>query len=255
MLGVIDLNADVGESFGNMTSGLDEEIIPFVTSVNIATGFHSGDPNWIDKTVKLAERFGISVGAHPSYPDIMGFGRRDMSFEDWEIVNLIKYQVGALLQFVKNKKIQHVKPHGALYNKASSDPYQANAVVNAIKEIDPEIIHVVLSGSIWEDIAKKSGVRVARECFADRAITSDGELVSRNVEGSVISEEGVIIERVIKLAKTGIMNSIDGTPVKISADSLCLHGDNENSVKLASIIRNELENAGIELKPMHTFVK
>ena len=220
-MGIIDLNADVGESFGNMTSGLDNEIVPFVTSVNIATGFHSGDPNWIYKTVKLAENSNVSIGAHPSYPDLMGFGRRDMSFDDWEIVNLIKYQVGALLQFTRDKKIQHVKPHGALYNKASRDEKEARAVVQAIKEIDPEIIHVVLSGSIWEEVAKESGVRIAREAFADRAITSDGKLVSRNVKGSVITQEEEIVKRVIKLAKTGTMDSIDGDSVEISAETLC----------------------------------
>ena len=254
-MGIIDLNADVGESFGNMTSGLDNEIVPFVTSVNIATGFHSGDPNWIYKTVKLAENSNVSIGAHPSYPDLMGFGRRDMSFEDWEIVNLIKYQVGALLQFTRDKKIQHVKPHGALYNKASRDEKEARAVVQAIKEIDSEIIHVVLSGSIWEEVAKESGVRIAREAFADRAITSDGKLVSRNVKGSVITQEEEIVKRVIKLAKTGTMDSIDGDSVKISAETLCLHGDNKSSVGLASVIRKELERSGIQLSPMNTFVK
>ena len=254
-MGIIDLNADVGESFGNMTSGLDNEIVPFVTSVNIATGFHSGDPNWIYKTVKLAENSNVSIGAHPSYPDLMGFGRRDMSFDDWEIVNLIKYQVGALLQFTRDKKIQHVKPHGALYNKASRDEKEARAVVQAIKEIDPEIIHVVLSGSIWEEVAKESGVRIAREAFADRAITSDGKLVSRNVKGSVITQEEEIVKRVIKLAKTGTMDSIDGDSVEISAETLCLHGDNKSSGGLASVIRKELERSGIRLSPMHTFVK
>jgi len=178
-----------------------------------------------------------------------------MYFEDWEIANLIKYQVGALLQFTKEKNLQHVKPHGALYNKASYDSNQANAIVKSIKEIDPEIIHVVLAGSVWENIAQKSGVKIARECFADRAITAEGKLVPRNLKGAIITEEEVIIERVVKVAETGIMDSIDGTPVKILVDTLCLHGDNPNSVKLASMLRQELESVGIILKSMHTFVE
>ncbi len=254
MNGVIDFNADIGESFAGYKMGMDEEIVRFITSANIATGFHAGDPDWMARTVALAEEQGVGIGAHPAYPDLSGFGRREMALTPDEVHNIVKYQVGALSAFTSDHRLQHVKPHGALYNRAVHDEPIARAIVTAVRSIDPDIIHVVLAGSTWERVAREEGVRVARECYADRAVTAEGTLVPRSQEGAVVHDEAQVVERSRKLATEGRVIAVDGTEIGFGADSICLHGDTAGAVKLARAVRGELEAAGVDIKRMSEIV-
>lgn len=253
--GVIDFNCDMGESFGSYKLGLDEEIIKHITSANVATGFHAGDPDWMAKTVDLAEREGVGIGAHPSYPDLVGFGRRNMALSPAEVKNAVTYQIGALAAFVREHKLQHVKPHGAMYNRAVADEAEATAIVESIKAYDPDLILMVLAGSRWEEVARRAGVRVARECFADRAVTPDGKLVPRSQPGAVVHDEEEVVKRSLKLATEGRVFAVDGTEIEFRADSICLHGDTAGAVALAAAVRKELESAGVKIKPLREFLK
>jgi UPF0271 protein len=253
-IGVIDFNADIGESFAGYKLGFDEEIVKHITSANIATGFHAGDPDWMAKTVALAEKHGVGVGAHPAYPDLSGFGRREMGLTPAEIHNIVKYQVGALSAFTSDHRLQHVKPHGALYNRAAREADVARAIVEAVKAVDKDLIHVVLAGSVWEDVARKAGVRVARECYADRAVTPDGKLVPRSQPGAVVHDEAEVVARSRKLATEGRVVAVDGTEIDFTADSICLHGDTAGAVELAAAVRKELASAGVRIKRMSEIV-
>lgn len=254
MSGIVDLNADIGESYGLMKSGKDDLISPYVTSVNIATGFHSGDPDSIRRTIDLAISNNNSIGAHPSFPDLQGFGRRSMEMSKFSIENIMTYQIGALSAFLE-EKISHVKPHGALYNSASQKINVAEPIFDSILKFNPEIIHVVLANSIWEDFVKSKKVKFSREGFADRAYTDEGQLLSRNIEGSVLNNENEILERVVDMALKGKVRSITGKEIRIQIDTICLHGDNEKSAVLAKKIRYELENRGCEIKKMTDFIR
>jgi UPF0271 protein len=253
-LGKIDFNADIGESFAGYELGLDSEIVKYITSGNIATGFHASDPDWMAKTVNLAIAHGIGIGAHPAYPDLVGFGRRNMDLTPSEVRNAVTYQIGALAAFTPDRKLQHVKPHGALYNTAVRDEAVAEAIVSAVKAFDPELIHVVLAGSQWESIARAQGVRVARECYADRAVTAQGTLVPRSQSGAVVHDPAQVVERSLKLATEGKVTAIDGTEIDFSADSICLHGDTAGAVELAIAVRSSLEAAGVEITSMNRLV-
>jgi len=253
--GRIDFNADIGESFAGYELGLDSEIVRYITSANIATGFHAGDPDWMARTVSLAVENGVGIGAHPAYPDLAGFGRRNMDLSPDEVRNAVTYQIGALAAFAPNRKLQHVKPHGALYNTAVRDAAIAEAVVSAIKAFDSDLIHVVLAGSQWESIAQSHGVRVARECYADRAVTPEGTLVPRSQPGAVIHDSEAVVERSIKLATEGRVTAIDGSEIEFAADSICLHGDTAGAVELAAAVRSGLEAAGVEITPMSELVR
>ena len=252
---MIDFNCDMGESYGSYKLGLDEEIIKYITSANVATGFHAGDPDWMARTVALAEEAGVAVGAHPSYPDLVGFGRRNMTLSPSEVGNAVTYQVGALAAFTRDHRLQHVKPHGAMYNQAVRSEAEAAAIVEAVREYDPELIHMVLAGSPWEDVARRAGVRVARECFADRAVTPGGALVPRSAPGAVIHDQEQVVERSLKLATEGRVVAADGTEIEFRADSICLHGDTAGAVALAAAVRKELEAAGVEIKPLRDFIQ
>ncbi|MEE8046417.1 MAG: 5-oxoprolinase subunit PxpA [Dehalococcoidia bacterium] len=252
--GKIDFNADIGESFAGYELGLDSEIVKYITSANIATGFHAGDPDWMAKTVSLAIENNVGIGAHPAYPDLAGFGRRKMDLTPDEVRNAVTYQVGALAAFTPGQKLQHVKPHGALYNTAVGDAAIAEAIVTAIKAFDPDLIHVVLAGSQWEKIARSHGVRVARECYADRAVTTEGTLVPRSQPGAVIHDPEAVVDRSLKLATEGKVTAVDGTEIDFSADSICLHGDTAGAVELAAAVRGSLEHAGVEITPMDKLV-
>jgi UPF0271 protein len=252
--GKIDFNADIGESFAGYELGLDREIVKHITSANIATGFHAGDPDWMAKTVSLAVENNVGIGAHPAYPDLAGFGRRKMELTPDEVRNAVTYQVGALAAFTPGHKLQHVKPHGALYNTAVGDAAVAEAIVTAIKAFDPDLIHVVLAGSQWESIARSHGVRVARECYADRAVTAEGTLVPRSQPGAVIHDPEEVVARSLKLAIEGKVIAVDGTEIDFSADSICLHGDTAGAVELAAAVRTSLEGAGVAITPMAKLV-
>jgi UPF0271 protein len=245
----------MGESFGAYKLGLDEEVIRHVTSVNVAAGFHAGDPNWMAHTVKLAETNGVAIGVHPAYPDLAGFGRRDMNLSPDEVRNAVTYQIGALAAFAKGHRLQHVKPHGAMYNKAVRDAAEAGAIIDAVKAYDPSLILVVLAGSQWEKLARAAGLRVAREAYSDRAITPQGTLVPRSQPGAVIHNEEAVIERTMKIACEGRVVAVDGKEIEFRADTICLHGDTPGALKLAAEIRRELARAGVQVRPMRDFIK
>ncbi len=245
-----DLNADLGESFGPWRMGLDERVIRFVTSANIACGFHAGDPATMRRTVCLAEEAGVGIGAHPGFPDLRGFGRRALAASPAEVRDDLVYQIGALTAFTRAKKLQHVKPHGALYNMAVPGGALATAITEAVLEVDPSMILVALAGSRWADEAERMGLRVAREAFADRAIQADGSLVPRSHPGAVIHDINEVVERTLRLVTEGTMVAMTGETVELAADTLCLHGDTPDAVGLASALRAALEGAGIELRPL-----
>ena len=254
MAGKIDFNCDMGESFGMYKMGLDEEVIKYITSASIACGFHAGDPMWMRHTVRLAEEHGVAVGAHPSFPDLNGFGRRNMAVTPPEAKDDIVYQVGALQAFTRAKKLQHVKPHGAMYNQAVNDEALARAICEAILEVDPEMVLLALSGSRWIKIAEDMGLRVAREIFADRALSADGTLVSRSQPGSVIHDTQEVVERSLRMVTEGKATAITGEKIEVQADSLCLHGDTPGAVEMAKSVKQELRAAGVQIVPVGQLV-
>ncbi|ACS89793.1 MULTISPECIES: LamB/YcsF family protein [Thermococcus] len=253
----IDLNSDLGESFGRYKLGLDEEVMKYITSANIACGWHAGDPLIMRKTVKLAKDMNVEVGAHPGYPDLMGFGRRYMDLTKEEARNYILYQIGALYAFVKAEglTLQHVKPHGALYNALVRDEELTIGVLEGIADFDKNIIFVGLSMSKPLEIAEEMGLKVAHEVFADRAYNPDGTLVSRRKPGAVIHNKEEIAERVISMVKDGGVKSINGEWVELRADTICVHGDNPKAVEITAYLRKRLEEEGIKIVSMRELIR
>jgi UPF0271 protein len=245
-----DFNCDMGEGFGDWRLGLDEEVIKVVTSANVACGFHAGDPAIMRRTVRLAEAHGVGVGAHPGFPDLRGFGRRNLAATPDEVRDDLVYQVGALTAFTSAKRLQHVKPHGALYNMAVPGGALARAIGEAVLDCDPSLTLVALAGSKWAEEAERMGLRVAREAFADRALMPDGTLVPRSKPGAVIHDERQVIERSVRLVTEKTVVAISGEVVHVEADTLCLHGDTPGAVALASALRSALEAAGVVLAPL-----
>lgn len=252
----IDLNCDLGESFGNYKIGLDDEVIRHISSANVACGFHASDPLVMQKTVALAKENGVCIGAHPGFPDLVGFGRRNMSVSPAEAKALVQYQIGALDAFCKaaGVKLCHVKPHGALYNMAGKDEILALAVCEGIFEYDSNLILLGLSGSKMIEAGKKIGLRTASEVFADRAYEADGSLVARSKPGAVITDENLAVLRVVEMVKNGRVTSITGNEIEIKADSICLHGDGVKAVEFAKRINEELLKNGVEIVPLRELV-
>ena len=252
----IDLNCDLGESFGNYKIGLDDEVIRHISSANVACGFHASDPLVMQKTVALAKENGVCIGAHPGFPDLVGFGRRNMSVSPAEAKALVQYQIGALDAFCKaaGVKLCHVKPHGALYNMAGKDEILAQAVCEGIFEYDSNLILLGLSGSKMIEAGKKIGLRTASEVFADRAYEADGSLVARSKPGAVITDENLAVSRVVEMVKNGRVTSITGNEIEIKADSICLHGDGVKAVEFAKRINEELLKNGVEIVPLRELV-
>jgi len=250
----IDFNCDMGESFGSYKMGLDEEVIKHITSANIACGFHAGDPMWMRKTVNLAQEHNVAVGAHPSFPDLKGFGRRNINATADEVKNDVVYQAGALAAFTENHKLQHIKPHGAMYNQAVNDSKLGRAICEASLELDPDIILLALSGSEWVALAERMGVRIAREVFADRAIHSDGTLVDRAIPGSVLHDTEEVVDRSLRMVTEGKIVSIEGEVVDVQADSICLHGDTPGSVQMAERLNQQLQANFVEIVPLNEIV-
>jgi len=250
----IDFNCDMGESFGMYKMGFDEEVIKHISSANIACGFHAGDPMWMRKTVELAESHGVAIGAHPSYPDLNGFGRRSMNASPEEVRNDVVYQAGALKAFTSAQHLQHVKPHGAMYNQAVGDADLGKSICEAVLEVDSEIILLALAGSAWIDVAKNIGMRVAREVFADRAVHNDGTLVSRSQEGSVIHDLNEVVERSLQMVTEGKIVSVEGDIVEVQADSICLHGDTPGAVDMAETLKKQFLESGVEITPLSNIV-
>ena len=255
----IDLNSDVGESFGNFKLGMDDEVIPLVSSVNIACGFHAGDPHVMQKTIGLAKKHGVAPGAHPGFPDLLGFGRRNLDATLDEIRDYVAYQIGGLQAFATKEelKLQHVKLHGALYNMAFGNLNIWDAVAGVVSQLDKNLILVALAGpdrEKIESIALEHRVKVAFEFFADRAYNQDGSLVSRREKGAVIHDQQEAAYRVLKLVKEGKVIARDGTAIPLAAETICVHGDNPAAIKLIGKIRETLDNAGVEIVPMGKFL-
>ncbi len=245
----IDLNCDLGESFGCYRLGQDAQVIPWITSANVACGYHASDPVVMERTVAMAKEAGIQVGAHPGFPDLMGFGRRNMQVSYEEAKAYTMYQVGALDGFCRAKgmTLQHVKPHGALYNMAAKDAGLAEAICRAVQEYDNDLILMALSGSEMIKAAESMGLSAASEVFADRAYEEDGTLVNRRKDGAMITDEEEAIFRVIRMVKEKKVQAITGKDIPIRADSVCVHGDGEKALAFVRRIREALEKEGIRI--------
>ena len=252
----VDLNSDLGESFGNYTLGMDDKIIPLITSANVACGYHASDPLVMEKTIAMAKEAGIRVGAHPGFPDLMGFGRRNMSVSPAEAKAYTLYQLGALDAFsrVHGMKMQHVKPHGAFYNMAAGDYELSKAICGAIAEYDESLIVLALSGGELAHAAKDMGLRTALEVFADRAYEEDGSLVNRRKEGAMITDEEIAISRVIRMIKEKKVAAVTGKDIPIQADSVCVHGDGARALAFVQRIRETLTKEGIEIRSLDEIV-
>ena len=245
----VDLKSDLGESFGRYTLGMDDKIIPLITSANVACGYHASDPVVMEKTVSMAREAGIRVGAHPGFPDLMGFGRRNMAVSPAEAKAYVMYQLGALEGFCRAKgvKLQHVKPHGALYNMAAKDYELSRAICEAIYEFDKNLIVLALSGGELARVAKDMGLRTALEVFADRAYEEDGTLVNRRKDGAMITDEDEAIARVVRMVKEKKVTAITGKDIPIQADSVCVHGDGAKALAFVERIRKALAEEGVEI--------
>lgn len=243
----IDLNCDMGESFGRYTLGDDAAMLDVVTSANVACGLHAGDPSVMQATVALAARKGVAVGAHPGYPDVQGFGRRAMALTPAEIEATVLYQLGALAGFARaaGAPLVHVKPHGALYNVAARDQAVAEAIVRAVAAFDPGLIVVTLPNSALLYAARAAGLRVAREGFADRAYREDGSLVPRAEPGAVIHDPAQTTARAIRMVTHGEVETITGSVIPLNVDTLCIHGDTPGAVGIAAALRAALEAEGV----------
>lgn len=246
----IDLNSDLGESFGMYEIGQDEKVLKVVTSANIACGFHAGDHSVMDKTVQLAKGQGVAVGAHPGTQDLQGFGRRVIELEAREVYQFMLYQLGALHAFtnVHDVKMQHVKPHGALYNIAATNKEIATAIAESVYDFSPELILFGLSGSELTKAGAAIGLRVAHEVFADRTYQADGTLTSRNEKNALITDPSEAVERVLQMVKEGVAEAVDGTEIELQADTICVHGDSPQAFQFVLELRTGLEKQGIEIK-------
>ncbi|KRM84643.1 LamB/YcsF family protein [Liquorilactobacillus vini] len=244
----IDLNSDLGESFGRYQLGKDSEVIKLVTSVNVACGFHASDPDVMAQTVAAAQAAGVGVGAHPGYPDLQGFGRRQMKLTPLEVKHLVMYQIGALQAFTKDHKLHHVKPHGALYNMAAKDHALALAICQGIQQVDPQLPIYGLAGSELIKAAQEISLPYAQEVFGDRNYLADGSLVPRSQANAVITDPPKVAAHVLEMVKTHAVTAIDGTKVKLQADSVCVHGDNQAALAIVAYLRKALTQAKITLQ-------
>ena len=245
----IDLNCDMGESYGAWKMGADADVMPFITSANIACGFHAGDPATIRKTVRLAVDSGVAVGAHPSLPDLMGFGRRVMRISPQDMYDLVIYQAGAVEAFARaaGAKLHHVKCHGALYNMAANDEALSEAMVRAVKDLGSGVALYALSGSKNMEIGEKAGVRVIGEVFADRGYSDDGTLAPRDKPGGMIVDAAASVKQALAMIEEGYVTSLAGKRVIVAADTMCLHGDQPGAVEFAKHLRNIFKERNIQV--------
>jgi UPF0271 protein len=248
----VDLNADVAESFGPYTIGCDEGLMPSITSANLAAGFHGGDPSVLRTTIRLARHHGVAVGAHPGFPDLAGFGRREMQLATQAVEDLVLYQIAAVAGVAASEGLQlrHVKPHGALYNMACRDRALATAIARSVAAFDKSLILLGLPGSCLLAAGKSEGLSVAAEGFADRSYEADGSLTPRNRPGAVIHDPDVVIARVLRLVKHGTIDASDGTALELQVDTVCLHGDTPGADTLAARLRDGLQEAGIAVRSL-----
>ena len=243
----VDLNCDMGESFGAYRIGADDAVLPHVTSANIACGFHGGDPTVMHETVAAARARGVAIGAHPGLPDLAGFGRRTMDVTADEVYDLVVYQVGALLGFVRaaGATLNHVKPHGALYNMAATRPPLADAIARAVRDVDAQLVLYGLAGSALVAAAERAGLPAASEAFADRHYLADGTLVPRRRADALVDDADAAVVRAVRMVCEGRVRTVDGTDLTLRADTLCLHGDGAHAAALARRLRAGLEEAGV----------
>jgi UPF0271 protein len=246
----IDINSDLGESFGAYTIGHDAGLMKSITSANVAAGFHAGDPSVLRETIRLAKANGVAVGAHPGYPDLVGFGRRELSVTPSEAEDLVLYQVAAVVGVAaaEGMRVQHVKPHGALFNMAVRNAELSAAIARAVAAIDRSLILFGLPGSEILNAGRAAGLRVAAEVFADRAYEPDGSLMSRRKPGSVIHDPTAVVSRAVRMVKERSVTASDGSIVPLDADTICVHGDTPGSDQLAATLRAAFEAAGVTVK-------
>ena len=247
----VDLNADLGESFGSWRLGDDDALLDVITSANVACGFHAGDPSTLARTVKAAALRGVRIGAQVSYPDLVGFGRRRMDVAPDDLTADVLYQIGALDAFCRanSTRVAYVKPHGALYNRIVDDEQQAQAVVAAIAQWDDDLPLVTIAGSVAAEVARAAAVHVVAEVFADRAYTDEGRLVDRRKAGAVLHDAATIADRVVGMVVDGVVTAQTGQPVPVQADSVCVHGDTPDAVSIARAVRHALGAAGVTVRP------
>ncbi len=247
----IDINCDMGESFGAWSMGEDEAVLYAISSANVACGFHAGDPRVMDRTVARAKALGVGVGAHPAFPDLVGFGRRNMALSREEAITDVLYQIGALSAFCRRHGVtlDHVKPHGQLNNLAMQDAGLAEAIVEAVAGYDPHLILVSYGGELARAAAER-GLMIAREVYADRAYHENGMLVSRKVTGSVIHDPEEVVRRAVKMVVEGAIDTVEGSVLRVEPDTICVHGDTPGAAVLAKRLREALEAAGVAVRPL-----
>ena len=248
----VDLNSDLGEGFGAYRIAPDEELFGLISSANVACGFHGGDPRVMERTVAAARAAGVGVGAHPGFPDLVGFGRRQLAATPDEVRTDTLYQIGALDAFCRaaGVRMQHVKAHGALYNAAVGDPALSEAIAAAVRAYDPGLVLLVPPGTALFAAAEAAGLPTAREGFVDRAYNADGTLVSRRLPGAVLTDPEAAAERALQLVRQGTMPTIDGGELRLEVDSLCIHSDTPGSVAIARAVRHRFEAAGVVIRPL-----
>jgi len=253
----VDLNSDLGESFGSYKIGMDEAVLPLVTSANIACGFHAGDPAVMQKTVRMALASGTAIGAHPGLPDLVGFGRRKMEVSPEDAYCMVVYQVGALSAFVRSAggRLQHVKPHGALFNMAAKDARLADAIAAAVHDVDEHLILYGLSGSELVKAAGRAGIRSASEVFADRSYQPDGSLTPRSQAGAMIEDEEASIAQVLSMVVKHEVRTLSGEVIPVQADTLCVHGDGPKALAFSQRIRTALAEAGVAIMASGEFIR
>lgn len=251
----VDLNCDMGESFGLYTQGNDEEMMKYISSANIAAGFHAGDPHVMRQTIQLAKEYDVSVGVHPGFPDLIGFGRRDMNCTPQEVKDYVIYQMGALREFAKlyDVKIEHCKPHGALFMKANEDREIARSILEAMQEVDPNMIVFAFNNSEMYHQAVEMGVPVAKEAYSDREHTEDGSIILTR-KGSAIQDYEAMADRVVRMIKEKKVITYDGKDADIEAETICIHGDTPGAPKLAKAIVEALKKNEIEIVPVRQII-
>lgn len=246
----VDLNCDMGESFGTYRIGADDDVFPFITSANVACGFHGGDPAVMRTTLARAQREGVAVGAHPGFQDLIGFGRRNMDASPQEVYDLVVYQIGALLGFARAAKmeLQHVKAHGALYNMAAAKPDLAAAIARAVRDVDRQLVLFGLPGSHLISEGEAAGLMTAGEAFADRNYMSDGSLVSRKRPDAQVHDADEAVRRAIRMVRDGVVTPVDGDDIRVKVDTICIHGDGPHAAEFAKRLRAGFESSGIAVR-------
>lgn len=253
----IDVNCDMGESFGRYTLGQDEEVMPHITSANIACGFHAGDPHVMRRSVELALKHGVAVGAHPGLPDLLGFGRRALDLTPQDLKDYHRYQTGALGAFAKAAKteLQHVKPHGIQYSMYERNIELGRAAAEAVLELDPNLILFALAGTNYEAEARRSGARVASEGFADRRYAADKQLVSRKIGAhSIISDPSEAADQAVRMALESKVRTIDGQMIEVAVQTICIHGDSPDAHQIVRAVKAGLERAGLQVRPLREWL-